>query len=496
MEIRCGNIWSALSGHIPYGVVERVTSYMVPNHWFSDAWKKGHWDGRKRYARKQRDGSLVVPTGFLSRITRELDREEWPYKLYDDRVFDTPESNCYELYDQIRGSLRLDLGRYAYQGDAVDRAITAGRGIIKIATGGGKTEIAAAIIKSLGVPSIWLTHRRVLAEQTQRRLSERLQQPVAIFGDTLRQINTGGVTVMMVQSAAEALKQHDSQVLQLFDNVQLIIGDEVHHLESDSWYAVFSKVKAPWRFGLTATPRMTGAGLSLLAMTEDLIVDINAWELIERLVLVPPRIWWVQITEPELDEKIPWQTAYKLGIVSSEYRNGWITMVSDQFRQESKPTLTLVLRLNHGEKLKGAFRKRGIRTKFLHGKHSQSEREDALGELVSGRLDNIIGQVSIFGEGTDVPDLRAIINATGTRGGGDASEDDEAGRLTKQVLGRGLRRAPGKHYVDYVDLMDLTHKHLRDASKDRFGTLKAEGYESVMDSWINYESEAKTLQLA
>jgi superfamily II DNA or RNA helicase len=488
MEIKVAHVFSRLTGYVPYDILDRVTSYQVPGCWFSKAFQQGRWDGRVRFSKKLRNGTIVIPTGFLTRLTRELDEAGHEYRLYDDRDLSTPEP-CYEL----GGGLRIDQGRYSYQAWALDQALLKGRGILKIATGGGKTEVGAAIIRSLqpllkeqGKRSIWLTHRGILAEQTKARLEERLEQKVGLFGYGSRSVEE--VTVLMVQSSREYGAEEQKLLNHLVDSCGLIIFDETHHLESDEWYTLAKRVQAPFRFGLTATPKITGAGLGLLAMTEDLVCDIPAWDLVERGVLVPPRIWLVKIDQPQLDRKLHYQTVYKLGIVENKQRNHRICQIAQQFKSEGKSCLTLVYRISHGDMLADLLCKSGVRTEFLSGRDSNAKRAKCLAALKSGELHHIVGQTQCFGEGLDVPDVRAIINATGTAGGGNAEDDEDNGRLTKQILGRGLRRAPGKTYVDYVDFLDYHHVKLKKYSKGRVGTLRAEGYGQCMALYEEYEA--------
>ena len=99
--------------------------------------------------------------------------------------------------------------------------------------------------------------------------------------------------------------------------------------------------------------------------------------------------------------------------------------------------------------------------------------------------DNEQATVSIEGEGSDFPQLECLINATGGKGGGDASDSGETGRVTIQILGRGMRKHPKKKTFDYVDFLDNSHRFLKNASRDRISTLRSEGYTEFIDFWEN-----------
>lgn len=480
MELHADNIWTYIKGEHPKALFDSVTSYLTSGYWFADSFKKGHWDGRKRFVEFDRSRKQYrFASGFLDRVCRALDDDGRHYVLRDNRTTESAEP-CYTLLD-ARGLPSVDLrsGKYSYQASVLDSVINVGRGIIHVATGGGKTEIGAAIIKSVNDVTAWMTHRKVLLYQTHKRLSERLGEDVGIIGDGICDIRR--VTVCMVQS----VERKKPEVVEFLKSVKLLIGDEIHHLESDQWMDVFAMIPASWRIGLTATPSLEGPGLALVGMTGEIIHTVSVGELIERKVLVPPRIWFTQCKEPQLAKKLAYQAAYKAGITENAHRHKLLRDIAWTFKEEEKSCLTLVKRINHGEILADYFSHHGVRCDFVQGRLGQSEREDILGRLSDGDLDNVVAISSILGEGADIPWLRAIINATGTRGGGNALEDD-TGRETIQILGRGLRSSPGKEYLDYVDVSDTTHKSLTTAALDRVQTLESQGYAEFIKYWHDY----------
>jgi superfamily II DNA or RNA helicase len=485
MRLLVDNDFTQIEGAFPTQAIYNATSYMVEGAWFSQAYKKGFWDGRVKFLKYNRSTKqYYFPTGFLSRVTKALDEIDTPYTLEDDRLIDPPELQHILLDDFGRPTVDLSVGKWSYQADIARRFLSHGRGIVSIPTGGGKTEIGAAIIKSIGTQTAWLTHRRNLMYQTQERLSRRLGVPVGMYGDGNKDIQE--ITVVMVQSAALSQNENKADLHQFLTTCQLVVGDEIHHLESDQWFENFAKLKAPWRLGLTATPRLTGPGLALIGMVGDIVAKVDLIDLIERKVLVIPRIWFLPIKEPLLPKKTPWQTAYAQGVVQSKRRNEAICQVAATFKREGKPTITLVQRINHGELLTDMLCYSGIRAAFIKGAVEQSERDSILEKLKDGRLDNVVAVASIMGEGTDLPFLRAMINATGTKGGGN-TEDGETGRATLQFLGRIIRNFPGKSHADYVDVADLTHPHLIAASKARVATLQDQGYLPFIKYWQDYD---------
>lgn len=467
MRLVVKDLTTAIDGSHPAHILDPVTSYFVDGAWFAPSYRKGQWDGFVRFIKTNRKTKQKeFPTGMLGRVTRALNEANWKYTVEDLRNIVIPEPQ-YEL-----NGITL----YDYQQKVVDDAVSFGRGILQAPTGSGKTEIGAALIKTYGKRALWLTHRRTLLYQTHARLEERLGHAVGIVGDGRYDL-TSKVTVAMVQSLGT--------VLDKFQDVQLLIGDEVHHLTSDQWYDNFAGLPAPYRFGLSATPTVVGEGLSLVAMCGDVISEVPIQMLIDRKKLVQPKIWFVTVDEPQLPKKAAFATVYSEGIVNNASRNTRVVQVCKQLQLQRKPALVLVKRINHGQLLADLLSYASIRTTFIQGSSSIEDRQASLAQLADGSLDAVVAMVEIFGEGTDIPFLRAVVNATGGKGGGNAAEGD-SGRLTIQILGRGIRTAPGKTEFDYIDFADRTHKMLKEASLARLETLEHEGYGDFIQDWSSY----------
>ena len=470
------HIYCTCNGSLP-PIVDSVSSYLADGYFFSTAYKNSSWDGRVRYVKyAKRTNTTTFPTGFLTRITAVLDKFGHSYQLIDNREFPDVEP-CLELYDNKLGTIRLDTGRYSYQSEVLQQALAHGRGIIKMATGLGKSKTAAAIIRSIGGKAIWLTHRLNLAHQTKGVLEESLRCKVGLWCGTDKYIED--VTVGLVQSlvdGSKAIKDH-------MRSCRVLIGDELHRAEGGTYFDTLAQIPAPYRFGLSATPELDGVGLNLLATTGDVIADIPVSEGIRRGVLVPPRIWVCTIKEPK---KITgtYQAVYRQGVVENEHRNDQIVRICSQLAKDKKPTLLLVKQISHGENLNLQLQRIGVASAFVCGKTKNDVRQEYIKQLIDGRLNTLVAVTEIMSEGTDIPQLKAVVNASGTKAGG---ADNDGGRQLIQILGRGLRASEGKTYFDMIDFFDSTNKFLKKASEDRLETYIAQGYSDYVDDWDNYQ---------
>lgn len=487
--------WTYIEGYCPRKAIDAVTSYKVHGRWFAKSHRDGYWDGIKRFRVKDRGRQCYkIPTGLLPRVLDKFEELAFAYELEEHRELETPEA-IYEL----EGGIRLDSGIYDYQAGLLDAALMHGRGIIKAATGAGKTEVGAGIIKSYDMPTLWLTHLRVLLYQTQERLQRRLGVPIGIIGDG--QWDPKKITVAMVPTLTRkrAKKEdidkwtaHYKRVKKLLQETELLIADEVHHLTSASWVSVFENALAPYRIGLTATPCFDGPGMALEAWTGPIVAEINAGELIERGVLVRPTCWFVRPGCDRLEKRLRYPTVYSQGVVANDRRNELIVHVARIFQQERKPAITLVKQLKHGRLLQDRMERRGMTAAFLEGRVPHRRRQDVLERLWEGEIDHVVAQNTLLGEGVDMPHLRALINACGTKAGGSPDSDNpgEVGRGMIQFLGRGLRRAPGKTSFELVDFADDHHPFLRDAARDRVSALESEGYAPFIRYWSDRRSPA------
>jgi superfamily II DNA or RNA helicase len=481
MKLHVDHVWTYIEGTFPAGLVDAVTSYKIHGRWFAKSYRRGHWDGVKRFREwDKKELKYRFPTGFLERVTKKLGEENRKYTLIDNRVIE-PAMPDYELH-----GVSLD-GDYAFQADVLDDMLLHGRGVVRMATGAGKTITAAAAIKSIGQRTLWLTHRRTLLYQTRRVLQKVLKQPIGIIGD--QQLELEDVTVGMVQTISKR-KELDEWL----QEVEVVIGDEIHHLESNQWYSTFSRLRAPYRYGLTATPCFDGAGMHLQAMTGEIIAEVRARELIDSGVLVKPKIYFVPILETQLPKDLPWTSVYAQGVVHNEQRHAKVVELAKAMQAQGKSCMTLVKRLNHGRTLIDRLENAGIPVAWIHGGVPEIQRLALLEQLFAGDLAHVVAITEVMGEGVDIPRLEALINATGMRGGGSArnSVEHEVGRGTVQVLGRGLRRAPGKTELLYFDLADQTHKYLTEAALERLSALEDEGYregEEIL-SWSRFLRDA------
>jgi superfamily II DNA or RNA helicase len=141
----------------------------------------------------------------------------------------------------------LSLVPRSYQVDACTAWQQQGRGVVVLPTGAGKTVVALMVIERLAVRTLVVVPTLELLAQWQRALGEKLSVPsatIGVVGGGRRDVRD--LTVITFDSAARPQRH--------LDGFGLLIVDEVHHLPATLYRRIVSKVAAPCRLGLSATP--------------------------------------------------------------------------------------------------------------------------------------------------------------------------------------------------------------------------------------------------
>jgi len=206
--------------------------------------------------------------------------------------------------------------------------------------------------------------------------------------------------------------------------------------------------------------RDDGNEMILESVIGPIIYKISAEELIKHGHLVPPDITFFK--QPYEDAEGTYAEVYTEMIVKGIERNHQILSLVDN----TKKTLVLVNRIEHGTDLTKAMQNAGHEVRFIFGSLSKECREQFFEWFKNTPGAILVGTASIFAEGINVPDLEVLINAAGNKG--------EV--KTIQGLGRGLRTSAGKTSCIYYDFLDEC-TYLKEAAVSRMDTLRAEGYE-------------------
>ena len=486
IDIEIYNVFSTAHGIAQYPPVLKCLEAFAPGYKYTVNYKRGRWDGKVNLFTDE-----TFLTGLLPVVTEALSRFKIPFTLNDCRNITTP------TLRQSWMALR------PYQVEVVSKALTNmqfgtwwPRGVLQVATGGGKTEMAADIIIMTDVPTIFLVHRKDLQTQAIERF-----QKYKIDAGTLDNIGNQIVTVATIQSlmswdmdfqkyyvnsdgeemerdndwlkakeAKQEKREQDTEAKLL--DIQQVFIDEAHLVASKiERIGLFGAAlqlmpNAYMRWGLTATPLMREQlhDWMLEGGTGNVLVKITNRELID-LGYLTECVVDMFLTGKQPDVPKTWPECYDFGVVTNRIRND---KIASCFQTYPGPTLILVSKIAHGELLA-----KKLNIPFLSGQSSATERRQAIEDMRDSKLSGVVAS-NIWDEGIDVAAIRCVILA----GGGKSAIKN------LQRLGRGLRLSEGKTQLQLVDFLDQSPAILSRHSQLRKALWLEQGFKVNVDKAI------------
>jgi len=425
-------------------LIHECTQAKPHGYQFMPRYKMHQWDGYIRLCKGSK-----FPTGLLQSVIDNL-RE---YGIHNLTINSYPIPG-YDV-DAIQENMLNGVTLRPYQVEAIKTLLAYGRGIAKMATNSGKTEVIAAMAKVVPGSVLVLVTKKDLLYQTSERIEMRLGEKVGIIGDDVWK-SSNRIVVGMIQT----LSKHLDWVHLNAKDTQLAMYDETHHLPSATSEKVMLGIPAPYRFGFSGTPLKNDnlADLTLIGATGPVLVDIPNSELIEQGISAEPFIEMYNVDGGVL-YMADWQEAYGDCIVGNYTRN---TLITKLVVESAAPSaLILVERLEHGQLLHHDIPD----SIFVHGSSQMEERQSALDQLRAGTGVVVIA-TPIFDEGVDVPAVNLLVLA----GGG------KAPIKLLQRIGRGMRRKENDNTLRVIDFVDDTNKYLLKHSLERAKIYEQEGF--------------------
>jgi superfamily II DNA or RNA helicase len=444
-----------------------------------------HWDGyittvcwNRQYCRcaVKRDG-VHFPTGLFAKALSFFQQKGINVTVTDVRdpqVASSFREIPYELTKTLRSGAPFDL--FKYQKETIEKAVAAQRGIIKVATGGGKTVIAAGLIAAIGVaPTIFYVTSMDLLKQAVDEITQYVRlngQPVTVGQIGGGKKIFGDITVMTVQTAIRSLDakwikydeedENDNtdisdikpQIANLIQTAKLAICDEVQHWAADTCQVIADhSLACRWRYGLSATPwRDKGDDILIDACFGREICDINASYLIQEGFLVKPSVAFIKIDNMKGERLGAYPSVYKQAIVENTYRNMMIAQLAQNLVEQNRCVLVLVQQIAHGETLQEMI----PNSVFLHGSCTKKQREKHIELMRTGHAPVTIAS-TIFDEGIDVKPLNALILAGGGKSATRALQ--RIGRVIRQYTYPDGSKKIDAYVYDFLDSQKYLTQH-------------------------------------
>lgn len=422
-----------------------------------------NWDGVKRIFSLR---THKFPAGYLPSVIRVLHEEGFVAgATVDQRIKPAaPTCSIQDLgawWDAPKDSTSPD---YRFQIDAVKAIRKHGRGIIRIPTGGGKTNVMVRTAQ-------WLPARWLVFTPGKDLLHNAADRWEALTGEEAGRIGDGwfivgsSFTVATLQSCAKGLADRDPDYEQLLrDWATGLMGDESHTAPAKTFGNVLTNCQSAfYRLGFSATPLDRADEKSNMAIGQfgPIIYEISRERLVALNVVAQAHaeLWHFTTT----GDAGTWQSAEKRFIVEGTARNSRIVQM---VAKAAKPALVFVKRQKHGEVLAELLRRAGMEATFIWSKASTSQRESVRTRLLHGDLQVVVAS-DIWKQGVDIPNLASVVMAAGGQSVIDAL----------QKTGRGSRTDGGnKTEFTVYDILDRGQKWLHRHANARRLAYKREGY--------------------
>jgi superfamily II DNA or RNA helicase len=429
------------------------------------------WDGIQRIL----TSNLSFPYGLLNRVEELYKRSGKKVHVFRENKIISPISSI-DILPQLK---EMNKEPYYYQTDTVEAVKDHSNGIIRIATGGGKTICIALMLAYFGKSAFVYVVGTDLLYQMQALLISLFGPNIGIIGDGNCEIKDINVASVWTVGKALGLKGSEileddvgeereleahkyRQILEAMSSAKVHVFDECHLAACKTIQAISRNINPEHIYGLSATPsRDDGANLLIEAVFGPKIVDISASYLIKEGFLTKPIIKFLRNAKYTGNKTDKYPTIYKNYIVGNQDRNNKIIMGATKLVEQGYQPLVSYTRIAHGKYLYNEISK-VMPCILLSGKDSAEVRMEAKQKLEDKEINCILAS-SIFDLGVDLPSLSGLVLA----GGGKSSI------RSLQRIGRVIRKYNNKKFaavIDFIDDAPFLKKH----SKSRYNIYATE----------------------
>jgi len=420
-------------------------------------YKKVRKEYQKCIIKSNGKGRYYFNTGLLDRVLKYCKAKGVEVQIVDPIY----QSGLFKYSPHIPNSkftLRSD------QLSLIQKIIDKDRGVLVAPTGVGKTVLGIGIVSAMKKTAkvLWLCHTKDLMYQTQKEFKECGFNDVGIMGDGKSEWSKR----IVVATRQSFIDIYNDVKVDLFDAVCV---DETHHIKKfDSEYAkILSTLVCNVRVGLTATPNIKfEEQLAVESYLGECIGEMTIQEGAELGLLAVPKIKLLKVSKDyKIKELRKYPDVYQRGVVDNEEANRLIVEIAKKHTDKNESVLIFVRVIEHGKNLVKEAEKIGLETEFVFGQTTGEDRSGVKESLKSKETRCVITSV-IWREGVNIPSLDVVINAMGGK--------DEA--MTKQTLGRGLRRTKDKAEITYYDIFNPSSNYLIEHFGERMCMYSKEGW--------------------
>ena len=329
-------------------------------------------------------------------------------------------------------------------------------GIVKMATGAGKSIVALRIAELLRTTALFIVPKKSIMQQFVSDIEKYFGTKPGIIGEGKFDVQPFTVaTIQTLQRMIPKMKKEDLAHLSSYYGVVFV--DECHTVIPPKSRAVIESFAPERLYGLTATDRRgDGQGEAIRFTFGENLCDVKVDQAVPSVRLARHD---GRIPMGEYADIIEYQT--------SDYeRNKLIASVVAEQTGQGRRVLVLCKRIAHCEAVSGLLD--GMRVIALKSDANGKETADTVARIRDGSLpfDCIVGTFSLLSAGTDFPSLDTLVFA------GDVKSDI----LQEQSIGRVRRLFEGKKDPLIIDIQDSGNFILARQAKARNEFYKAQGW--------------------
>jgi len=430
--------------------MSEALSYFMPHAFHTPAYKLGRWDGKMRFCD-------IGGRTFLNLLDIALPivyKDGYEVDLVDNREphkfeFEDIKEDSYANYKWPKGHVHEGepIILRDYQVDIINKYLENMQGVQSVSTGAGKTLVTAVLshqVEKYG-RSIVVVPTRDLVTQTEKDYKN-LGLDVGVFYGGRKEYNKTHTicTWQSLEALNKKSKKYDADITleDFIDGVSCIIVDEAHGGKADVLKKLMSTIFAnvPFRWGMTGTiPHEEYYQKAIIGTIGPVIHTVTAKELQDKDVLANLHIDILQTQDPPVTFR-SYQEEYKW-LVSCKPRLEWLASHIQEQSSEGN-TLVLVSRIETGKEL-AALIPDSI---FVSGSMKSAERKGEYEDVQLSQGKVIIATYGVAAVGIDIPRIFNLY----------LIEVGKGFIRTIQSIGRGIRKAKDKDFVNVFDVCGST----------------------------------------
>lgn len=442
--------------------------YDIPYARYLPAVRLGRWDGKKPFFNL--GGSTYV--NLLEQIIPILEKDGYEFDVVNDRQYEYEQFEFDEVVEDSFSKFNWPEGHPLngqpimlrdYQIESINKFLANPQCLQEIPTGAGKTAITAALSQRCEKygRTIIIVPNKSLVNQTEKDYRMLGLDVGVYFGDRKEFGKTH--TICTWQSLNNLLKNTknstaDISIGEFLEDVICVMVDEAHVTKADVLLSMLSGVMAhiPIRWGLTGTiPKEDFERISLIVAIGPLVHTLAANELQNKGVLSNCHVSVLQLIDHGEYKDYAGELKY---LVENEDRIEYISKLIKGIAADGN-TLVLVGRIETGKQLEAQLSQAlaTLQNKpdvvFVSGQTKGVDRQNEYDDVATSNNKVIIATYGVAAVGINLPRIFNVVLV-------------EAGKSFVRVIqsiGRGLRRAADKDFVQIYDItstLKFSKRHL------------------------------------